>query len=537
MTLVDDGWRHFADADWQSARDSFAAALAERPGDPDSLDGLGQSLWWLGANDDAVANRRAAYLAYRDRGDVRNAGRIASYLAAEERIAGRAAAASGWLARARRLLDGLGVVPELGWLEVEEAKAAPDLAGMETHARAALAIAHELGDRDVECMALGHLGRAVVGQGRVDEGVVLLDEAMTIALAGESKDPLAAGETCCTTLIACEGLADIRRSSEWCEAVVEFAQRRRFTPVQSWCRSIYASLLIRGGDWARAEVVLADALQRPANERSRGGRGLPLATLAELRLRQGRAEEAASLIEGLDDDAALAPRVRLALCRGDLDHARAVLDRCRPRLGEPVALVLEAEHARAARDMDALRAVAWSLAELGAAIDRDDLRAEAAHAAGCAAAGAGDTAAAVASLDAAVAGYGALGYPLEEGRARLSLARALAQAGSPLALDTARVARDAFEALGARAEADLAAALLRGLGGAGRSVVRVDAGSLTSRETEVLQLLGEGLTNAEIARRLVISPKTAEHHVSRVLGKLGVRTRTEAAAHAVREGL
>ncbi len=53
----------------------------------------------------------------------------------------------------------------------------------------------------------------------------------------------------------------------------------------------------------------------------------------------------------------------------------------------------------------------------------------------------------------------------------------------------------------------------------------------------MLGLIASGLSNGEIARRLVISPKTAEHHVSRVLGKLGVRSRAEAAAHAVREGL
>jgi DNA-binding NarL/FixJ family response regulator len=48
----------------------------------------------------------------------------------------------------------------------------------------------------------------------------------------------------------------------------------------------------------------------------------------------------------------------------------------------------------------------------------------------------------------------------------------------------------------------------------------------------VLELVREGLTNAEIGERLYISPKTAEHHVGRVLTKLGVRTRAEAAAVA-----
>jgi DNA-binding NarL/FixJ family response regulator len=52
----------------------------------------------------------------------------------------------------------------------------------------------------------------------------------------------------------------------------------------------------------------------------------------------------------------------------------------------------------------------------------------------------------------------------------------------------------------------------------------------------VLALLGEGLSNAEIANRLVISEKTAGHHVSRIFRKLGMRNRAEAAAHALREG-
>lgn len=51
----------------------------------------------------------------------------------------------------------------------------------------------------------------------------------------------------------------------------------------------------------------------------------------------------------------------------------------------------------------------------------------------------------------------------------------------------------------------------------------------------MLALLGHGLTNAEIAGRLYITPKTAEHHVGRILAKLGVRTRAEAAAFAAAE--
>lgn len=90
-----------------------------------------------------------------------------------------------------------------------------------------------------------------------------------------------------------------------------------------------------------------------------------------------------------------------------------------------------------------------------------------------------------------------------------------------------------LERLGAPREADEAAALLRRLGVRGRTGPK-DRGLLTRRELEVLRLLAEGLTNAEIAARLYISTKTAGHHVSNVLAKLGARTRGEAAAWALR---
>ena len=80
---------------------------------------------------------------------------------------------------------------------------------------------------------------------------------------------------------------------------------------------------------------------------------------------------------------------------------------------------------------------------------------------------------------------------------------------------------------------DAAARLLRDLGG-GAGPRQSAAGELTARELEVLELIALGMSNSRIGVTLNISEKTAGHHVSRILAKLGVRNRAEAAAHAVR---
>jgi len=79
----------------------------------------------------------------------------------------------------------------------------------------------------------------------------------------------------------------------------------------------------------------------------------------------------------------------------------------------------------------------------------------------------------------------------------------------------------------------MASALLRSLGDHSR-VGAKGIGGLTARERDVLMLLGQGRSNAEIARELYISTKTAGNHVSNIFTKLGLRNRAEAAAYALR---
>ncbi|MEA2441684.1 MAG: hypothetical protein QOH76_3108 [Thermoleophilaceae bacterium] len=516
-----------AAADWERARELYAAAVAEEES-PEALDGLGQALWWLGETQQGVEARRRAFAAFRQRGDTRRAAWLATYIAGESRIAGDRAAANGWLARAERLLDGEGDCPERGWIEVERSKRAADPETAERHAAKAVEVAQRLGDPDLEVMALSHLGLARVSQGDVDAGMTLIDEAMAQATGGEASDALAIGDTCCTTLVACDRLADFERASEWCRAVVDFTRRRNYTPLSAWCRTIYAGVLTATGDWERAEAELLRSLE--SFERMHNpSRILALAKLAELRARQGRLEEAERLIEGHEDHpAALEAIVSLGIARENQAlAARLVEERIERAAEDPRALAtllpLRLRLAPTEADVERLRGLARE-------VRRADLTAVAELAAGKLAS---DGAAARAHFELARDTFERLGLPLDAARAQLELARLCTERDPELALSRGRAALAEFEGLGAARDADATAAFLRSLGAAGRTGTW-SRGELSKREREVLALLGEGLSNPEIAARLVISPKTAEHHVRHVLSKLGLRNRAEAAAHAVR---
>jgi DNA-binding NarL/FixJ family response regulator len=123
--------------------------------------------------------------------------------------------------------------------------------------------------------------------------------------------------------------------------------------------------------------------------------------------------------------------------------------------------------------------------------------------------------------------------PHEAAEARLELARTLVEQLPQLAREEARLAFTTFKELGAARGMDAAAAVLRDAG-AGSAPGARSYGELTAREREVLALVAAGMTNARIAKTLFISEKTAGHHVSRILSKLGVRNRAEAAAYAAR---
>lgn len=105
-----------------------------------------------------------------------------------------------------------------------------------------------------------------------------------------------------------------------------------------------------------------------------------------------------------------------------------------------------------------------------------------------------------------------------------------------------RQALGELQEMGATLAAAIVARRLRERGARGlprgpRPATRQNPAGLTARELEVLELVAQGLRNADIAERLFLSEKTVGHHVSAILRKLDVRTRGEAGAEATRLGL
>jgi len=532
------GYEALATGDWPGACDAFASALTGAES-PEALDGLGRALWWLREERDSVVYRERAYAGFRRDGELARAARIALWLSREYAVAfGNEAAAGGWLARAERLLRDVAPGAEQGWLDLARSERTRDSEESALLASAALEVALTAADTDLELRALAQLGFAEVSLGQVDEGLERLDEAMAAATSGEPTTLETFADVCCTLMLACERAGDADRPQQWSRVLEEFVRRYDHITLLAFCRTCCADVFAANGrvDAAEEELVAAIRELTEAGQRSRCVH--PATRLAEIRVLQGRFDEAEQLLDGFEDDPdAIRVAVAMRVARGDARTAEALVMRrldeigwtnllAAPLLEQLVQARLADERVEEARD------AAETLAAIAGPSGRERVEAAAALARGRVASVAGD-ADAVNILQQAVNGFAGLGLRLLAAQARLELARALAVQSPPAAIETARHARNELEVLGASREADAAAALMRSLGARGRAGPR-SLGSLSRRETEVLRLLGEALSNREIADRLFISPKTAEHHVSRIYGKLGLKSRAEAAAYAVR---
>lgn len=533
--LLRAGQRALAAGDWAGARASFERA-AESGESAEVLDGLSQAVRFQGDHARAIELKERAFALYRRAGKRVEAAELARWLAfLHGAVHGNAAAANGWMARAESLLEDVEECAAHGWLTLDRAPFSEDAAERERLALAALAIARRFGDRDLEFSSMALLGNAYVASGRIREGMTLLDETLAAVSGGEVAGVAAVGEIWCRLLSACEHAADVRRAEQWLAVAAHSVAWIDFVPPT--CRSHYGGILLATGRWPEAERELLAAL-RMFEQGYRAAGLAPLVRLADLRVRQGRLEEAERLLDGLEWHP-WSRRVLAAVSAARGDHAlaeeRARLclegaDPSDPACAPLLELLVDVQLARG--DIGAADRTADRLAGLAARSGDARERACAELATGRVRVARGADGGA-ARLTAALEGFAALDLPFEAARARFRLAEALAPGSPEAAVAEARLALATFERLGAVPDSDRAADLLRGLGAAGRAWPRGRA-SLTKRETEVLELLAAGCSNAEIAERLFISRRTAEHHVASILSKLGLRRRAEAAAYWVR---
>ncbi len=519
------------------------STFAEPADAPEAHERLGQNCYSVEDLSGARQHWDTAFLGFSQAGDLKSQARIAINLGRLHFSSlGNEAAGRGWLSRAERLLNQVGRCVEQGHLALALlACEIRDAAGLEKSAALALELAEEFGDADLQYRALADSGVALVSQGRIADGFARLDEAMVPVVAGEVAYP---GGIFCSMLTACERAGELGRAEEWirlCQELVVGPMQGRFPVMQAHCRVAYGSVLCIVGRWSEAEAEIMQALG-PTGTIAVARRSEAIARLADLRIRQGRLEEAADLLQPIEDRFEAGETLaRLHVALGEPDLAVAVIRRVLAQLGSDrlrgvplLALLVQAELARA--DIGAAEASATYLAEFIAGTDSAVLRAEVALAEGRVATGRGEHAKAVASYEMAQRELIHEERPLLAATIcleRAELAGAMGDVATSIA--EARAAIAIFERVGAERDADRASALLRRLGSSGRRRAHDRAGALAAlsqREQEVLKLVAEGRTNPEIAQRLFISPKTAEHHVGNILTKLGVRSRGEAAAFA-----
>ena len=440
-------------------------------------------------------------------------------------------------------------------------------------ARDAAEVADRAGDDASKARARDAIGVSLMALGDVDEGAGVLREAIAAARALDRPQELA---TAYVNLADHLHLAGRSREALGVAEEGLAAARGDATYPSEWLALQAAEVAFDLGDWSAA------AAHVPANAERRYTGAMLLHLLlgrGELALGRGEHDRAAELLrrasagaEGSREPQVHGPLgallAELRRREGDLDAARAAVDDALDRIEfctEDVARIarvsaagvtVEADRAQRARDLaepeverdalscaDLLLARVAAAAEEGGPVERAwEASARAEHAR---AAGRPDPAAWAAAADA----WSQVERPYQAALAHWRGAEAhLALDDRPAAAGAARAALDQARRLGAtwlqgEVEGLVTRARLRpaevaaAADGGGDGDATDDPVGLTPRERQVLALVARGATNREIGAELFMAEKTASVHVSRILAKLDVKTRTQAAALAHRLGL
>jgi ATP/maltotriose-dependent transcriptional regulator MalT len=370
----------------------------------------------------------------------------------------------------------------------------------------AIALARRLGERETVAAAYNTIGAAELCNGE-EQGRRHLEKSL--ALAREASLPEWIAIALLNLGSACGELYRFADAERYLSDGLRFAAERDLDYSRHYIQAWLALTRLYQGRWAEAGDLARPIVENP--HVAAISRIMALVALGRLRTRRGDPGAAAALDEALE----LAERTRALQRIGPVRSARAEAAWLAGDLPRARA------EARAAWDLARQHRHVWHVAELGfwrrRAGDRLSLPAYAARPFARQLAGDWRRAAAL---------WERLGCPYER-------ARALAEGDAPAQL----LALEIFDRLGARPDLDRLRQRLRTEGvrhipRGPRPSTRGNPFGLTAREREITALLG--LTNARIAARLHISPKTVDHHVSAILGKLGVATREEAGRLAAR---
>jgi DNA-binding NarL/FixJ family response regulator len=516
--------------------------VSEVPGSPsaDELERLAEAAFWSGRPRETIAAWQRAYARHRDAGDERRAALAAVQLFHHHYDLDETAVASGWVLRARRHAahlepDGA----EAGHVALAEAVWCLYRGQVEDaleHGERAVGLARRHGDRDLEALTLATQGRMRVAAHDVAGALDCMDEAM-VAVLGDELSPFATGLVYCIVLSTCHDVGDVGRASEWTAAAVRWsAERGRASWYPGLCRLHQCELRSLRGEWADAEREA----QGVAQELAPFGDYL-LAEVAyltgEIRRRRGDDDGAAEAFRrahelGLDPQPGLA---LLRLAQGEVRAAVAALRLA--ALGAPGGplhharlLSAQVEAELAVGDVDGAAHAVDRLEDLAASTRSRLVDALALLARGTVLLASDDAARALRHARDACRALHELVCPYEQAQARVlagSAARRLGDADtSRLELESARAC---FARLGAAPDVERVDVLLAG--------PREKPGGLTARELEVLSLVARGASNRQIASALFISEHTVARHLSNIFVKLGVASRSAAAAFAFERGL
>jgi DNA-binding NarL/FixJ family response regulator len=509
--------------------------------DGDELERQATTAYLGGRVAEAMAALQRAQQAHARAGDARRAARNAFWLGFLLLGRGELAQGSGWLARARRLLEHEPPdCPEHGYLllpaALDQLEAGDPEAAEVTAARAA-GIGRRAGEADLVGLALFLQGAAAVTGGHVAQGLALLDEAMVGVVAGELS-PEVTGWVYCGVIDVCQGVAELRRAREWTGALAAWCDSRPdLVTFTGQCLVHRAEILRLSGAWAEAVEAARRAAERLAEADDEQAIGAAAYQQAEVQRVLGElqaAEDAYQLASrwGREPQPGLA-LLRLAQGRTGAAEAaiRRVLGETGDRLGRARLLPAAVEILLAAGDTGAAEEAAAELAGIAGDYGTPALRAAADQARGSVLLAAGDPGAAVPALRGAWRAWRELAAPYEAARARALVGLACRALGDEdAAAMELEAARATLAGLGAAPDLDR----LDRLAGSGPAP---GTAGLTGRELEVLRLVAAGKTNHAIATALHLADKTVHRHVSNIYAKLGVSSRAAATAYAYRHHL